>query len=649
VPLRLRRLAQAAAVVGLASAPLAGFCVSAHADSWRQSEWWLGKLHVVQAWHSSSGAGVMIAVLADGVDANQADLTGRVISGPDFTGSKRSPGGRDYGVIGTGLASLIAGHGHGSKDASGIHGIAAQATILSVRVTLSPGDPLWSNTRLTSRLPNDIAAGIRYAVRRGARVIALPADPGMPGIAGYGGVRAAAGGSAAEQAAVSYALHHNVVLVAPAGDNAQSGDAPNYPAAYKGVIAVGAFDRNFVKAPYSSHQRYVTLTSAGSGVAMATPAGYRTMNSTWAASSIVAGVSALVRSDFPSLTVPEVVKAMTAGTFYKPQGGALGSGYGTVDAAKAIADATSMSPPQARPAAFGALPRRPPVVPPVPTTGGVIIKDLVTDAIISAAALAALLVPIMWYGSIVRRRDREFALAGADRGRPGRPGTGGMLADPLLEYFGPQDAPAAVMTGSGSRPGPRYQPRPALTGRSTLTSAFAPRPLPAPHAESGPAGGAPRSDAWANAYREPGYPSSGNEAWTAPAQRYGQADDQFPGQPSGHPPAHAGGQMPGHPTLRHAPVSGSPPWEPAPPPTGDLPWAVYPGPAPSSLGGPVAPPTRQGPPESLWGSAAAAPPMSESDTADGPDERPDARRSDSAGRPIYIWNPDTSADRGAFG
>src|SRR5262249_49866670 len=152
------------------------------------------------------------------------------------------------------------GHGHGSKAAEGIYGIAARARILSVRVTLSPGDPLWSNTGLTSKLPNDIAAGIRYAVRHGASVIALLADPGMPGIAGWGGADAAAGGSAAEQAAVGYALRNNVVLVAPAGDNAQAGDAPNYPAAYKGVIAVGAFDNNFVKAPYSSHQNYVTLT-----------------------------------------------------------------------------------------------------------------------------------------------------------------------------------------------------------------------------------------------------------------------------------------------------------------------------------------------------------------------------------------------------
>ena len=52
------------------------------------------------------------------------------------------------------------------------------------------------------------------------------------------------------------------------------------------------------------------------------------------------GVAALLRSHFPSLTAAEISRAMTAGTFYKPSGGASnGSGYGTVDAAKAIAGA----------------------------------------------------------------------------------------------------------------------------------------------------------------------------------------------------------------------------------------------------------------------------------------------------------------------
>lgn len=648
--LRLPRLAQTAAVIGLALAPIASFCMPAHAVAWRQSEWWLSKLHVIQAWRTGEGAGVTIAVLADGVNATHTDLTGRVTSGPDFTGSKRTPGGPHYGTIGTGLAGLIAGHGHGKDAASGIYGVASDARILSIRVTLSPGDPLWSNADLTSKLPADIAAGIRYAVNHNASVIALPADPGLPGIPGWGDVRAVAGGSAAERAAIAYAVRHNVMLVAPAGDNAQAGDAPNFPAAYQGVIAVGAFGKNFVKAPYSCRQSYVTLTAAGHDIVAAAPSGYQTMNSTWAASAIAAGVASLVRSQFPNLTATQVRDAMTKGTAYQRHGGlATGSGYGTVDAAKAIDQAAAMSPPHARPASLGALPRRMPATPAVPSSGSLIVRDVLTDGIISAAALAALLVPIMWYGSIVKRRQRTLAMAAAERAHYStrRSGERGMIADAMLEYFGPQDAPPVGSASGRSIPGSRYQPRPALTGRSTLTSAFTPRPmLPAPPARArpSPAGGEP--DLWTSA--DTGVPqrSQASDTWAS--------SDARNRQPSGQ-----SGQ-----TLRHAPVAGSPPWEPAPQPTSELPWSVYPGsaegpgmdgtfgpadpdrpPGTGDVPGPRRPPTSV-PPESVWEQgpvtrSSAPSSMFEPDPREASADRRDARRTDSGGRPIYIWDPES--------
>jgi hypothetical protein len=693
VPLRLPRLAQAVAVIGLASAPLLGFVVPAHADAWRQSEWWLTRLHVVQAWRSGEGAGVTIAVLADGVVARQADLTGRVVTGPDFTGSHRVPGGPHYGVIGTGLASLIAGHGHGSKTAQGIYGVASDARILSVRVTLSPDDPLWTRTALTSRLPGDIAAGIRYAVKHDASVIALPADPGMPGIPHWGGARSAAGGSAAERAAIGYAIRRGVLLVAPAGDNALAGNAPNYPAAYQGVIAVGAFDRNFVKAPTSNRQRYVMLTAAGRGVVAAAPAGYQRMNSTWAASAIVAGVASLVRSQFPGLTASQVMKAMTHGTFYRPLGGLRnGSGYGTVDAAKAISEAATMSPPHAKPASLGALPRRVPATPSVPSNGSVIARDLLTDGILSAGLLACLLVPITWYGSIIKRRDRRVALAAADRAQHSRLGYGGGLgADPMTGYFGPQDVPA----GPGPRraAGTRYQPRPSLSGRSTLTPAFAPQPmLPSPPmtadtadpfaAQGQPAaGGFGRTDdAWGSsgAWGTPdGW--SGADAWSGGEAVSGpRAWGDSPGAAAGSRPPGTGQ---GHSrTLRQTPVAGAPPWEPAPEPTSELPWAVLSGPAQGPARRPgLGAGTRQAPPESIWDprTAAQSPapgslfdPDASEDRGDagqasvhgqgsgrvaGPDRRDDSdwrsitgHRSGTGERPIYVWDPETSADDGTI-
>ena len=192
---------------------------------------------------------------------------GSVVTGPDYTDSGRRPGGTFWGMEGTAVASLIAGHGHGGQ--AGLMGVAPAATILSVRVTLEPGDPLLDNPKIAAALPAAIAAGIRYAVSRHAAIIDLPLDPvttkGAPG----------AGGSAAEKAAVDYALAHNVVLVAPAGDDMTGSGAANFPAAYPGVISVGAVNSAFTRAYYSSSQPYVTLTAPGDGlIAASMPSGY---------------------------------------------------------------------------------------------------------------------------------------------------------------------------------------------------------------------------------------------------------------------------------------------------------------------------------------------------------------------------------------
>ena len=149
---------------------------------------------------------------------SQPDLAGSVTPAPAPAGAPVASG-QYFGEQGTAIASLIAGHGHGPAGSSGIIGVAPQARILSVPVTLPADDPKLSQLGVAAAIPAAIAAGIRYAVNHGATVIDLPIDPGQPGTAGTGGAAAAAGGSAAERAAVAYALQHNVVLVAPAGDD----------------------------------------------------------------------------------------------------------------------------------------------------------------------------------------------------------------------------------------------------------------------------------------------------------------------------------------------------------------------------------------------------------------------------------------------
>ena len=332
----------------------AGYAVAGQGVQAR--EWWLGGLHVRQTWPRTEGAGITVAVLSTGVDPRFPDLAGSVTTGPDYTHSGRTAGGPLWGINGTGVAAAIAGHGHGAGRAEGLLGVAPAAKILSVRVTLEYNDPLNSDQAIAQRLPGAIASGIIYAVDHGARVIDLPLDPGTAGLTGQGNP-AAAGGSPAERAAVAYALRKNVVLVAPAGDDGQGPDLVDHPAAYPGVIAVGAVARNGQVAPFSSRHSYVSLTAPGVGLTSAIPPdGYARISSTSASGGIVAGVAALILSRFPHLTAAQVGRALTGGTT-SARTTVPGAGHGIIDAARAVGLATSISA-AAEPAHPAATPTR---------------------------------------------------------------------------------------------------------------------------------------------------------------------------------------------------------------------------------------------------------------------------------------------------
>jgi serine protease len=542
VALRVPRPVILTAAIGLAMAWTAVGSVPALADQVRQQQWWLGALHVTQAQRTATGSGVTIALLDTGVDPAQPDLAGSVIAGPDLTKSGEKLGQPFFGVHGTAMASLIVGHGHGAAGAGGVLGVAPGAKLLSVRVTLDDGDPLATEPGVTAGLPAAIAAGIRYAVSSGAQVIDLPLDPGQspsalvastapapapgtPPTPAEVAQQAAAGGSAAEQAAVAFALSKGVVLVAPAGDTGTSTDEVNFPASYRGVISVGAFDSSFVKAPFTSHQSYVTLTAAGSGMTAATPAGYATVSTTAAASAVVTGIAALIRSQYPQLTPAQVSQALTSSTVFRRAGGLNGSGHGTADAEAALRAAAKIAKPVPPQAGAGAVSRPLPAAPSVPFIDQGLGRTLLRDALISLAVLIVLLLPIAAYALVRRRRTRARTPARADRELGARsayvPANGSGRADEMLEYF-------AAM---------------------------------------------PAEPSGARAARFPDGPGRGSAA-----------ADTHPGAGNGA----LGGRLPRTPmTWAHAPrnpakVSGAPPWEPAAQPDSELPWtAARPAPAPA--------------------------------------------------------------------
>ena len=81
----------------------------------------------------------------------------------------------------------------------------------------------------------DVDTAIYDAVARGDRVINMSLSAQICGPNDTG-----CGPDPDEQAAVEYAIAHNVVVVAAAGNDSEN--VPEYPASYPGVLAVGATD-----------------------------------------------------------------------------------------------------------------------------------------------------------------------------------------------------------------------------------------------------------------------------------------------------------------------------------------------------------------------------------------------------------------------
>lgn len=328
---RLRRVGALGAVAALGLVLCAG---PAHADGIRDRQWELGAMHTQQAWRTSQGQGITVAVLDTGVDGSHPDLAGQVLPGNDLIGFGAGQGSRDWARHGTAMAGIIAGHGHGEGDRAGVLGIAPEAKILPVRVILESTDPARKEARETKG--GALADGIRWAADNGADVINLS----------LGDDSASAHPEPAEDAAIQYALGKGAVVVASAGNGGDQGDHISYPAAYPGVIAVAAVDRNGTHASFSTRRWYATVSAPGVDVVIADPdRKYYEGWGTSAASAFVSGAVALVRSADPGLSPAQIKKLLEDTARSAPDGGRDDArGYGMIDPAAALTAAAALKP-----------------------------------------------------------------------------------------------------------------------------------------------------------------------------------------------------------------------------------------------------------------------------------------------------------------
>lgn len=316
---------------------------TAHADGIRAQQWPLEAMRAKEAWRTTEGEGITVAVLDTGVDAQHPDLAGNVLAGKDMVGFGADRGDRAWARHGTAMAGIIAGHGHGPGNADGVMGIAPGAKILPVRVILEDGDSARGKARTTRG--NALAEGIRWAADHGADVINLS----------LGDDSKSAHPEATEDAAVQYALKKGAVVVASAGNGGEKGDHISYPAAYPGVIAATAVDRYGTRASFSTRRWYATVSAPGVDVVIADPdRKYYEGWGTSAASAFVSGAVALVRAAHPNLAPAQIKELLEDTARNAPSGGRDDSrGFGFVDPAAAIEQGGRLKPEGLRSAAYG--------------------------------------------------------------------------------------------------------------------------------------------------------------------------------------------------------------------------------------------------------------------------------------------------------
>ncbi len=295
---------------------------------------YLDLVRLPQAWSVTTGSlSQVVAVVDSGVDSTAPDLAGRVLPGHHFfdaglDDSNAAPAPMDNTCAdpyatghGTFVSSVAAAD---TNNGYGLAGAAWNAKVLPVRVLDQCGEGFDS----------DVSAGIVWAADHGATVVNLSLggpDPSPP-----------------LQAALQYAVGKGIPVVVAAGNDGSA--VPQYPAAYPEAISIGATDATGQLTSFSSFGDWVDLAAPGWDILGEEPRAlcadpsdphptdcYFVGAGTSFAAPLVSGVTALLRTKFPSWT-PAQIRSRLEWTARDsgPTGFDPFYGYGVLDAYAAV-------------------------------------------------------------------------------------------------------------------------------------------------------------------------------------------------------------------------------------------------------------------------------------------------------------------------
>ncbi len=221
------------------------------ANPYYAKQWYLGQDSAFDAWPGAPPpfAPVKVAVIDSGVDCSLPDFENQIAGEKSFVGGNACMDNEGHGTI-------VAGEIAGALNHAGVVGLAFSSQLLVAKVVAADGTiPIKAE-----------AAGIRWAVNHGARVVNLSfgavRDPKNRSLDSY---------SKVEAGAVAYAVKKGAVVVAAVGNSDEAYTTPwpyaSWPSALPHVIGVGALTRSGNVPDFSDNDpTYVDLAAPGVGI-----------------------------------------------------------------------------------------------------------------------------------------------------------------------------------------------------------------------------------------------------------------------------------------------------------------------------------------------------------------------------------------------
>lgn len=294
-------------------------------DPVRAAQYWLDDYGIREAWRSSRGQGVRIAIIDTGVGRGPVEFDGAVAGGTDVSGSGAPDGRLPVGAVdanhGSWVGSLAASRGTGPE--TGMIGVAPEAELLSISV----GFGAAASIPFVEQIPK----AMRWAVDNGADVINLSLTTNVPDW------------DESWDDAFLYAYENDVVVVVAAGNRGSGTTRVGAPATIPGVLTVGGVDPQGRASVNASTQGITLGVSAPSEKLLGVSSDGRLVqwDGTSGAAPIVAGIAALVRSAHPELDANNVINRIIRTARPAPPGTTgptdpLLYGRGLVDAAAAV-------------------------------------------------------------------------------------------------------------------------------------------------------------------------------------------------------------------------------------------------------------------------------------------------------------------------